>query len=268
MSQWFRFCRRHLILGVAGGLAMVAFAGQTAKAGQINIVISGIPGGDITVVPAFASLPLDPGGNFVTADVALLNLQLAAQGVDFRFNALGAIANSPASGIDASLFLTGQVYRVTGGGPLSISIAATQNDYSSLATSPGVLTSFSTANFAGAAGGISQVGTSYFASSNVQNDTGGPSTTAPILTPPGGSANETPLSVPQTSVFSLTSRVVITLAGDTTGGLNPPIDQFTHTTMVTSVIPEPASVAMLGMGMPVALVSLVWLRRRRATVGG
>jgi hypothetical protein len=200
----------------------------------------------------------------VTAAVDMLNAQLDTQGFDFHFNALGAIANSPAAGISATLFLTGQVFRTTGGGNESITIDATQTDYTSLASKPGVLTSFSTANFFAAAGGISQVGTSYFAKSNSQDDTTGPNTTAPTFVPPGGSGPEPPINVPQTPVFSLTNRVVITLAGDTTGGTNPPIDQFTHSTTVTAV-PEPASAAMLSMGMPVAFMGLMWLRRRRAT---
>jgi hypothetical protein len=266
MTKWFDVSHRRLILGVACGLAMMALAGQSARAGNISIVISEAGHGSVTVTLGTLDGPGSTSNN-VTAAVDALNNQLDAQGFDFHFNALGAIANSPASGIAATLFLTGQVFRTTTGADASITIDATQNDYSSLISNPGVLTSFSTANFFAADGGISQVGTSYFATSNTQDDTSGPSTTAPTLTPPGGTAFEPPLAVPQTPTFSLTNRVVITLAGDTTGGSMPPIDQFTHSTTVTAVlIPEPASVTMLGMGMPVAFMGLMWLRRRRATV--
>lgn len=264
MSKMIGLCHRRLMLGVACGLATIALAGQSARAGNVSIIVSEAGKGSVIITLGTLDGPGSTSNN-VTADVAALNSQLDAQGFDFHFNALGAIANSPASGIAATLFLTGQVFRVTGGGDATITIDATQNDYTSLAALPGVLTSFSTANFFAAAGGISQVGTSYFATSNVQDDTTGPSTTAPTLFPPGGSAPEPPLGVPSTPVFSLTNRVVITLAGDTTGGMNPPIDQFTHSTTVTA-IPEPASVAMLGMGMPVAFMGLMWLRRRRAAV--
>jgi hypothetical protein len=251
---------------VACGLATIALAGPSARAGNVMIVVSEAGVGSLSI---FLGSGLEgPGAtsNNVTADKAALNSALNAAGFDFNFNALGAIANSPAAGIDASLFLTGQVFRTTStGGDKTITIDATQNDYTSLSAMGGVLTSFSTANFFPAAGGISQVGTSYFATSNTQNDTSGPNTTAPTFTPPGGSGHEPPINVPKTAVFSLTNRIVVKLASDTTGGMNPPIDQFTHSTTVTAV-PEPASVAMLSMGMPVAFMGLMWLRRRRAMV--
>ncbi len=196
----------------------------------------------------------------MVADTAALNSLLDALGFTFNFNALGAISNSPASGTSANLLLTGQVFRTTGNGDGTITIDASQNDYSTLAALPGVLTSFSTANFV-PGGGISQVGTSYFSTSNDQNDTSGPSTTAPTLTPPGGSEEEPPLAVGSTPSFSLTNRVVIMLGGDTTGGSNPPVDQFTHSTTVMA-IPEPAGLVMLGISMPMAFVSIAWLRRR------
>jgi hypothetical protein len=245
---------------------MMALAGPSARAGNVTIVVTESGVGSVSI---FLGSGLDgPGAtsNNVTADVAALNSTLTALGFDFNFNALGAIANSPAAGTNATLFLTGQVFRMTStGGDKSIQIDATQNDYTSLSAMGGVLTSFSTANFFPAAGGISQVGTSYFAKSNTQDDTSGPNTTAPTFTPPGGSGHEPPINVPKTPVFSLTNRVVITLAADTTSHSNPPIDQFTHSTTVTA-IPEPASVTMLSMGMPVAFMGLMWLRRRRAMV--
>jgi hypothetical protein len=251
---------------VACGLATIALAGPSARAGNVTIVVTESGVGSVSI---FLGSGLDgPGAtsNNVTADVAALNSTLTALGFDFNFNALGAIANSPASGIDASLFLTGQVFRTTStGGDKSITIDATQNDYTSLSKMGGVLSSFTTGNFFATAGGISQTRTSYFATSNLQNDTTGPSTTAPAFVPAGGSGPLPGIAVPQTAVFSLTDRVVITLAADATGGSNPPIDQFTHATRVAA-IPEPASVVMLGMGMPVAFVGLFYLRRRLATV--
>jgi len=265
MNRWFGLCRRNVILAMAGGLAMLALAGQTARAGNISITIS--EAGKADVMVGLDTGLFGPGttNNNVVADTGALNATLAGLGYDFAFNALGAISNSPGSGIGAALLLTGQVFRITGGGPATITVQASQNDYTTLASAPGTLRSFSTANFL-PGGGISQVGTSYLATSNTQNDTSGPSTTAPTLFPIGGGANEPPLGVASTPVFSLTNEVVISLGGDTTGGQNPPVDQFTHSTTVGAV-PEPASLVMTGMAMPMAFASLVWLRRRRATAG-
>ncbi|WP_165229124.1 PEP-CTERM sorting domain-containing protein [Aquisphaera insulae] len=265
MSHHFTSRRSYLAIGLAAGLVGLALAGQPARAGNISITISqgGLP--SIQVGLDFGNFGAGTTANNVVADTGALNALLDAFGFDFNFNALGAISNSPASGVNATLLLTGQVFRTTaGGGDQTITIDASQNDYTTLASAPGTLTSFSTANFV-PGGGISQIGTSYFATSNTQDDTSGLFTTAPTLTPPGGSATEPPLPVPSTPVFSLTNRVVITLPGDTTGGSSPPVDQFTHSTTVTAVIPEPASVAMLGMGLPVAFMGLRWLRRRRVS---
>jgi hypothetical protein len=262
MHHWFDLSRRRMILGIAGGLAMLALAGQTARGGNIALTITESGVGSVQVGLDYGNFGPGTTSNNVVADTQALNALLDAIGFSFNFNALGAISNAPASGVNASLLLTGQVYRTAGTGNATITIDASQNDYTTLGALPGTLTSFSTANFV-PGGGVSQVGTSYFATSNTQFDTSGLSTTAPTLIPPGGSAEEPPLNLPSTPVFSLTNRVEITLPGDTTGGQNPPVNQFTHSTTVLA-IPEPTSVAMLGMGMPVAFVSLLWLRRRRA----
>jgi len=269
MSKWFRLVRSHLIIGVASGLAVFALAGQTTRAGSITLFIS--EAGKLPVMVGLDFPGLEGAGttnNTVNADKAALNATLTALGYDFNFNILGAISNAPANGISATLFLTGQVFRTTTGGPLSITIDASQNDYSTLIASGGLLTNFSTANFFGTPGGISDTGTSYFATSNAQDDKGGPFfSTAPTFGPPGGSDPGPAVAVPQTPFFSLTNSVVVTLDGDTTGGLNAPIDQFTHSTTVTAAIPEPTSVVMLGVGIPVVFMSLRWIRRRRAPVG-
>jgi len=265
MNRWFGLGRRSFFLAAAGTLAMVALAGQTARAGNITITIMEAGRADVQVGLDFGLFGPGTTNNNVVADTGALNATLAGLGYDFAFNALGAISNSPGSALGASLLLTGQVFRTTGGGDATVTILASQNDYTTVAPGPGTLQSFSTANFL-PGGGVSQVGTSYFATSNAQNDTSGPSTTAPTLFPVGGGAFEPPLGVVSTPVFSLTNSVAITLGGDTTSGGNPPVDQFTHSTTVT-VIPEPASVVMTGMAMPMAFASLVWLRRRRASAG-
>jgi len=244
---------------LAAGLAIVALEGATARAGNISITVTE---GALSVQVGldFGFFGNGTTENNVVANTQALNDELEAQGFSFRFNALGAISSPPGGTGAASLLLTGQVFRVGGNGIGTITIDASQNDYSTLGSLPGILTSFSTSNFV-PGGGISQVGTSYFATSNIQNDTSEFSTTAPVMTPPGGSEEEPPLGVPSSSEFSLTSRVVISLPGDTTGGQNPPIDQFTHSSTVTA-IPEPAGLVMLGVGMPIGLGCMAWANRR------
>lgn len=263
MSNWLHFCRKGLVFGVACGLGMIAFAGQITRAGIIEIDIS--ESGLTPVTVNLGSGLEGPGtdSNHVTAAVLALNSTLDGLGYDFHFNALGAVANSPGTGGQSFLDLTGQVFRTTAtGGDKTIQIDASQNDYATLGSLTGNLHNFITANFHNASAGNSQTGTSYLNTSNVLNDTAGAISTTPVVfNPPGGSGSAPDIAVPTTPVFSLTDRIVVTLSADVSGGVTPPFDQFTHHTAVISV-PEPMSLALLVTGLPVVI--LRWLRRRRA----
>jgi len=267
MSKGFRFCRKGLLMGVACGLAMIAIAGQTTRAGNIEIVIT-----EDGLTPVIVQLGSGNEGagtdmNHVVADTMALNAALDANGYDFHFNALGAIANSPGANGLSFVDLTGQVFRIAGpggAGDQTIRIDASQNGFTTLATLPGTLSNFITANFTNATGGSSQTGTTYFNASNGLDDTVGAIHTTPlVINPPGGSGSAADVPVPSTAAFSLTDRVDVTLSAVTFGPGAPPADQFTiHNQLGT--VPEPASLSLMGIGLPVVIVGLGWLRRRRA----
>jgi len=244
---------------------VIAAAGQAARAGTIQIVISQAGTGGDVIVNLGSGLE-GPGTdmNHVTADVLALNSTLDALGYGFHFNALGAVANSPGVPGPAFLNLTGQVFRTTAGGDQTIQIDASQNDYATLAAAPGTLHNFITSNFAGNPAGASQTGTSYFNTSNALGDTVGAFSTLPLVqVPPGDSGSAPDIGVPSTPFFSLTDRVVVTLGPDATGGSNPPFDQFTHHTEVAAV-PEPVSIGLMGTALPIVIVGMIWNRRRRS----
>jgi len=168
--------------------------------------------------------------------------------------------------------MDGSVFRTTGGGPATIRIDVSQDTYLTNTTLPGMMVAAPTANYTSAPGG-NQLTTSYYDKNNTQDVTTGPTVTptstlmfastgaSPNAHPGPGEPVSTPLvDVPSTSAFALTGRLEITLGG---AGANPPTDLFTLSTAVTAV-PEPASIAMMGMGLPVVIVGLGWLRRRRA----
>jgi len=268
MSKGFRSCRKGLLMGVACGLGMFAIAGQTTRAGNIEIVITedGVAG-SVTVQLGSGNEQMGADMNHVTADTTALNNNLDALGYDFHFQALGAIANSP--GVNGLSFvdLTGQVFRVNTGsggpGAQTIHIASSQNDFATQATLPGTLHNFVTGNISNSPGGV-QTSTSYFNTSNGLNDTVGAIQTAPLVFVSPGSAGSAPdVPVPSTAAFSLTGRADITLAG-VFGVGTPATDQFTIHTSVGSAVPEPASMSLMGIGLPVVIVGLGWLRRRRA----
>jgi len=278
MSKWLCFCRKGLIFGVACGLAMIAFAGHAARAGSGNVTIfiseTGKTSFDFDFTSALAAGVGDM--NHVLADTTpggALNSTLDALGYDFNFNLLGANANAPGAGGLATLFLTGVVFRTTPGADATIRIDVSQDTYLANVGLAGKLTQAPSANYTSAPAGNNQLGTSYFNTSNMQNDTSGTfSSTSLTFTStgvlpnshpaPGEPGSSPPDDVPSTPAFSLTGRLDITLSG--TGGLNPPTDQFTLSTAVASVVPEPASIALMGMGLPVVIVGLSWLRRRKA----
>jgi len=267
MSKWLRFCRKGLIFGVACGLAMIAFAGQAARAGNVTLTLTedALPAVTIDFLSPLAQMGGDM--NHVTANDAALNATLAGLGYNYSVFGLSAVANSPGLMGTATLFTTGLVQRSTPGGAATLQIDGSQNDYATLATLPGHMSTTLTSNFTNTTAGDSQTSTSYFSSTNAQNDTTGPNASHNFVSTgpaPNGDTATPGIDVPSTPVFSLTNRGVFTLSGDTSGGQSPPTDQFTHSTVVSSVIPEPASIAMMGMGLPVIIVGLGWLRRRRA----
>jgi len=281
MSKWLHSCRRGLTFGVAYGLAMLALAGQAARAGNVTIYIT--EAGLAPVVFDFTSPlanPITPGDmNHVLADangvgVGSLNTTLAGLGYDFQFQSLQANSNLPGTGpLGAQLFMTGDIIRSTaGGGDKTIQIDVSQNDFF---TNPaGTLHYSATALFTNTNAGNSQLGTGYFNTNNMQDDTTGPKTSTLNFVSTGPAANSHPgpgetgsssVDVNSSPPFSLTGRLVITLSGGLVlGENNPPHDQFGLSTTVTTAVPEPASIALLGGGLPVAIVMLSWLRRRRA----
>ena len=281
MSKWLHFGRGGLTFGVACGLAMIAVTGQAARAGSGNVTIfiteDGLTPVSFDFTSALAS-PVNPGDmNHVTADapginLGALNTTLAGLNYDFQFDGLSANANAPGAGGLAELKMTGEVERTTTtGGDKTIQIDVSQNNYFTVKTLPGVLLNSATGNFTNAPGGNNQLSTSYFNSNNNQDDTGGIHTTtlnyvstgtSPNAHPgPGEPGSSPPVVVPSTAAFSMTSRLVITLGQS--GGANNPTDQFSISSTVQAV-PEPASIALMGMGLPVVIVGLGWLRRRRA----
>jgi hypothetical protein len=279
MSKWLRFCRKGLTFGVACGLAMIAFVGQTARAGPIQITLHEAGKTDVLINLGSGLEGAGTDFNHVNADTNALNTQLDTNGFDFHFNSLGAFANSPGVGGLSTLFLTGQLIRVTtSGGDKTIQIDASQNGYTTNAVLSGVLQNSATGNFTSAPAGNNQLSTSYYNTNNLlDNTTGANSSTTLTFTSTGPSPNahpqggepgsSPPLSVPVApSGFSLTSRAVITLSQDVSvpPGSAQPNDQFTISTTVQTV-PEPASIALMGAGLPIAILGLGWLRRRKAS---
>jgi len=264
MSKCLRFCRTGLIMAVCG-LGMIVFEGPGARAGNMQIVISEAGKTSITLDVTSPDVdPMSTDANHVSAIINTLNSDLSSKGYDFQFaGALGGNANAPGDPTSAFVAMSGSVLRTTTtGGDLKLTIDVTQNDFSNPPGPGRTLINGSSVTFTNTSAG-STTTTSFFNTSNALDDKTGTPTPPLIFNTNNGGQSMVPVS--SVSPYSLTSEIMITLPNATVGttGLISPQAGFSISATISSV-PEPASIAMMGMGLPVVLVGLGWLRRRGA----
>ncbi len=241
-----RFCG-HLRFVAAFGV-LLAMGATEARAGMIEIIlnVSGQP--TITITPGS---PLDTSGganpDVITVNTGLLNTILAGGGSSLTFSALGASSNNPGAA-NATITQTGEAS--TTGGAVSFTIDTVQTDYNSPVGSQGSLASSIAATLTNTTAGDSTTFKSWYDGTN----TGAMTTGSPLLslvsTGPvaqGDSANAAPtLLTPFVTPFALVNEITVSLAAN---GTNP-TDQFTGSTQVTAAsVPEPTSLALLGIGV-------------------
>ena len=240
-----------LALGLA---ALLCLSGREANAGNLTIMVSWT-GGSFSfdwTNPVAAGDP-NNGPSFLNlTDTASLNSDIAASG--YGFSGLTASSNNPGDPTGSILRLTGVAYlngSVTP--PSALTVEAFQSDFTSPSGS-GTLTSQASANFKESNAGSMQ-GSSGSLDSTIVN-------VLPNFTAPGGFDTHTMAANGNPSGYTLDSQVVITLVGPSgSGGAS---DQFTNNVSFAAV-PEPASIVMMLTGMPLPLVVMGLLRRRRAT---
>jgi hypothetical protein len=245
--------QRGLFLGLALA-ALLGLSARDAQAGNLTITITSSGFAPISfdfTDPFFAQ----PGGdaNHVTANIQNLNTALA--GSAYSFNDLGASSNNPGSAAGANIGETGTVIQ-TSGGATDITIVASQTGFN-IPSGPGLLSSASGGTYTNATAGDTTTvygaldGTQtlphdvYTADgTSPQSYSNGSGTTVPAVGSAGG--------------YTLTSSVSILMSPSVNAS-----DRFTASTVFTAV-PEPASIVMMVTGMPLPLVVLGLLRRRRA----
>jgi len=243
---------RGIILGL--GLAVVlGLSARDAQAGNLTITITSSGFAPISfdfTDPFFAQ----PGGdaNHVTANIANLNTALA--GSAYSFNDLGASSNNPGAAAGANIGETGTVLQ-TSGGATDITIVASQGAFT-IPNGSGTLSSASggtytnatsgdTTTVFGALDGTQTLPANVYTASGASPESysNGSGTMVPAIGAPGG--------------YSLSSSVAIMMAPSVGAQ-----DRFTASTVFTAV-PEPAGIVMMVTGMPLPLVVMGLLRRRR-----
>jgi hypothetical protein len=242
--------KKHRVVFLALGLAaLVGLSAPEARAGNVTLTLtwSGGTTGPIDFTSPFAQL--GSTADSLTIDTGVLNAFLAGNGSNLMFSALGADSNNPGAAT-AVLRETGNAIISGAGGDNSISIVATQDGFMS-PTGSGTLSQAAGANF-------TDTTTSTQTSSVALDAT---TTSVPTFTGGGGFSTSSVPASGSSSGYSLTATSDISLAGSA----NSTSDQFSNkATFALAVVPEPASIVMMVTGMPLPLVVLGLLRRRRA----
>lgn len=255
---------RGLFLGL-GLAALVAVAAPEAQAGPVTITLSWGSGASAQTL-SFNATTLNTGfagsgstSDSLNANIGALNSYLAAHGSAYSFVSLGASSNNPGALSGATVGESGAVKVSNPNGATNLTIVASQDQFTS-PTGAATLASASSATFGNATAGDNQRSNSSFNTA----------TTTPPLTYTASGAPVQAFSG-QNSLGGLTATSAgYTLDATTTinmslAGLGHATDRFSTTGVLTAVpIPEPSALIIMVTGMPLPLVMMGLLRRRRA----
>jgi hypothetical protein len=247
--------KEHRVVSLALGLiALLGLSAPEARAGNVTISLTW-SGGSLAIDFTSPFAQLGGSANSVDVETDTLNAFLAGNKSNLMFTALEADSNNPGASSGADLHETGNVEVSGAGGDTTMRIAASQSGFMS-PSGAGTLASSATANYSSAPTG-SQTSTSAL-----------DATVAPTLTfistgsgPNSHSSNTSVGATGSASGYTLGSTAFVSLTGSPTGGS----DQLSITSKFTAVaVPEPASLVLMLTGLPLPLVVLGLLRRRRA----
>jgi len=235
--------------------AVLALSASQARAAAITMTIDTTAGSFLVDVVANA------GSNTYSVDaagLAAINGFLSANGSQYQLVSLGGSSNFP-GGSQGQLVLTGEIHSVSGGGDDAfLRITESEDSFTSPVGPSGTLNSSSTGNFTNQPAGGGHTASSAFNATSTPTYSVLSSTTDP--NPGGGMASIGVAPVP--TLYTLTNVATFGLAH---AGSNDIVDSFGVTATINAV-PEPASLVMMLTGMPLPLVVIGLLRRRRASV--
>jgi hypothetical protein len=235
----------HLRLVAAFGV-LLALTATEARANSIEMILTVTAGPTIVIL---SGGPLDASGganpDLITVNTGALNTLLLGTGLSF--SSLGASSNNPGV-LTAALSQSGQAS--TSGPAVSFTVDTVQLDYNSPVGAKGVMQSSASTTLTNSVAGDSTTFQSWYDGTN----TGAKSSASPLLafasTGPdaqsaAAKAGLTGLT-PFVSPFALVNEITVSLGANATS----PQDGFSGTTIVTAAaVPEPTSLALLGIGM-------------------
>jgi hypothetical protein len=200
-------------------------------------------------------------GNVTITGAGSLNAALVTHGYAYQFSALGGASNFPGTAVQGTLNVSGGVSIVpgVGGTATTMTITETESGFTAPTGPSGTLLSSSTGNFTNQAAGAGHTASSAFNAISTPTYSVLSSGLAP--NPEGGTGSAAVAPVP--TLYSLTN--VINFGLTPSSGVTV-TDSFGVTATIVAVVPEPASLVMFLTGMPLPLVVLGLLRRRRRAV--
>jgi len=257
MNKRFRQNRNRLLMGVACGLAMLAFEGRGAHAGII-LTMSVDGAAPIDITPLFTPFATDPTQNNSLGSPNLDAINALLVGSAYTFTGLGGSSNWAGSPTGGTLSLNGGVQIVAGTtGTTGLTLTETESGFTSPSGTNGTLQSASTSTFTDAGSGNSHDANSSFEA--VTTPTYTVASTSTGADQEGNSANASIAAF--VTPYTLTNFISFHL---TPNPNSTPTDNFgVGATVTATVIPEPASLSMMAIGLPLPLMGLAWLRRRR-----
>lgn len=259
---------RRLLLSLALSALVGLITTSGARAETISMTIS-LGGGATFLVDGVATATaqgytVDAGG------LAAINSFLLANGSQYQFgtlvpvpstSSLGGSSNFPGTALQGQLAVTGEIHSVAGGGTDTVlKITETEAGFTSPTGPTGTLRSSSSGNFTNQPAGGGQTALSMF------NATSTPTyTVLSTGTAVNPGTNTGPVSVgiaPVSTLYTLANVITFGLAHITSG--SDIVDSFGVTATITAAaVPEPASLVTMLLGIPLPLVVLGLLRRRR-----
>jgi len=255
--------------------ALLGLATNEASAAPImmDIYLGGgppVPGVNFLDITPFA-VATPQGFTVDAAGLTAVNLFLAAAGSEYRFGTLagatsnlGGTSNFPGDPTQGQLAVTGEIHSVSGGGNAFLQLTEFETGFTSPVGPSGTLSSSSTGNFTNQPAGGGHTALSMF------NAIATPSyTVLSTMTGPNPGINGGPVSIavaPVSTFYTLTNQITFGLSA--VGVTVPPrpdiVDSFGVTATITAaVVPEPTSMVVMLTSIPLPLLVLALLRRRR-----
>jgi hypothetical protein len=215
-----------------------------------------IGGGPFSIDP-FVIAPGPTATDYGVVDLVSLNATLTGLGSAYQFDSLGGSSNFPGDSTQGFLSVNGGIKILAGAAGSTILILTAFEDGFTAPTGPsGTLASTSTGNFNNQVAGAGHTASGAF------NATSTP--TYAVLSSGTGVNPETGSAsvgiAPVAALYTLTNVITFGLTPSASAVVS---DGFSAQVTISSVVPEPASLVTMLTAIPLPLVVLGLLRRRR-----